>query len=537
MVLPSLSLPELKRKDKKLSKTKRILSGLFLIFMIFIHSHARAQVSLFQAPVLVQLEVRRGGVEEFNVRIANKALKSKAHFVVYVADVVQDSSGNYRVVDKGASPWSCAEWIEIADSDFVLGPQEGKDILCKLSVPRNIRGGGRYAAIVSELTPERKEEKALASLIFHYRMVTVVEVSIPIRARVDARISKMEVLSAAEYDKRYGTRKSKYGEDALVFTVSLKNEGNIHVFGKGKLIIRDEKRRRLAESPLGSGRGIVLPEQTVNFIYIKKGPPPGNYSAEAIIDYGGRRRARGEVPFTISAKEVRAAEMERLVNFRTKPEKKEVELPGRKLTRNLFFTVQNLEKEEIYVEVFAELIEGLNPKWSAVPLVEIYPAKFKIGPTRGQRPREKRVRVELSIPSGLKGGRYGRIVFKASPKEGGPAALEESLLYVTVKDTVEINGKAGGEIIEVGEELFYKLHFQNTGNIHFELNGTMVIREKPLMEEVRTESFASKELFFPDQTKELQVSLSGLPAGEYVAQATFSYGGKVLKVTKEFTVG
>jgi len=93
------------------------------------------------------------------------------------------------------------------------------------------------------------------------------------------------------------------------------------------------------------------------------------------------------------------------------------------------------------------------------------------------KPGEKRkVGFELRVPRGERGARYGVVVFEALPREipRGKIALgirTGSLVFLTIPRTEKI----GGEIKEISIEES-KVTFQNTGNTHLEVEGSLLVK-------------------------------------------------------------
>ncbi len=392
---------------------------------------AQAQVSISLTPLLIEISGAPGETKTFNILLVNESKTATTHFRVFTTDVVQKQNGDYRVVEPGESKYSCAKWIKLSKEEATLGPGEGLSVDGKLTIPRGICGG-RYAAVVFELAPEkRKGEEVFASTEFVQRFATVVEVSIPApRVRKAVSISGFTVKAAAD-NPRYA---AAYGKNALILIGEVKNEGNTHVFARGFLTLRDGSGKRLRQVPLGSGRGLVLPETTVNLVSVlPSGLAPGNYIADIAVKYGGMRPALAKVPFTVAASgaETKGAEGgARLAPFNVEPADLDLTYPaGAVAARSI--VVENKSDVPIHVEGKAlplvydeegELVQdevalGAAPaEWSCADWIELRPASMDIRPGGKQM-----VRLMINIPKDQAGGRYANLVFTATPAgdEGG----------------------------------------------------------------------------------------------------------------------
>ncbi len=388
---------------------------------------AEAQISISLTPLLVDLTAAPGETKTFDVLLVNESKVASGHFRVFTTDVAEKPNGDYCVVEPAGGKYSCAKWIKLSVDEATLGPGEGLLVAGKLTVPRGVYGG-RYAAVVFELAPEKRREDAFASTEFVQRFVTVVEVSIPApRVRKIVSISGFTVKEARD-NPRYA---NALGKDALILVAEVKNEGNTHVFTRGFLTLRDGSGKRLRQIPLGGGRGLVLPETSVNLVSVlPAGLAPGNYIADIAVKYGGMRPALAKVPFAVGARDARAKGVEgeaKLAPFGVEPSDMDITYPpGAVAARSI--VVENKSDTPIHVEGKAlplvydeegELVQdesALNAApadWSCAGWVELRPASMDIRPGGRQV-----VRLMISIPKDQAGGRYANLVFTATPASG-----------------------------------------------------------------------------------------------------------------------
>jgi hypothetical protein len=94
----------------------------------------------------------------------------------------------------------------------------------------------------------------------------------------------------------------------------------------------------------------------------------------------------------------------------------------------------------------------------------------------------KKIPLQLRVPRGEKGGRYGIIVFEALPFNipHGKVAMgirSGTLVFLTIPRTEEIKGTIDGVISSTdGKE--FKVVFRNNGNIHYETEGSLIIKSE-----------------------------------------------------------
>ena len=133
------------------------------------------------------------------------------------------------------------------------------------------------------------------------------------------------------------------------------------MFARGTFVLRDASGRRLLETPIGGGRGIVLPGATVSLATIlPRGLAPGGYVADISVSYGGVRRATARVPFTVDSvgdvvvggtgETAGGGQMAAIASLSVSPAELELSyMAGATITRTL--TVENLSDQSIQVEV------------------------------------------------------------------------------------------------------------------------------------------------------------------------------------------
>ncbi len=541
------------------------LIGLAVI-LAAVSGRAGAQISLSFAPMLVELTAAPGSVNTFEIVMTNDSKAATADFLVYTADLVQKTNGDYEVVDAGKSERSCAKWIKLSTDKAAVEPSGTFAVKGVLTVPRGA-SGGRYAAVVFELVPEaRQGEPAFASTKFVQRFVTVVELSIPARQvqkRLD--ITGFHVVHASEKPAYAGI----YGRQAVVLLAEIRNEGDTHVSARGSMILRDSTGKRLREIPLGAGRGIVIPGATINLgSVLPAGLAPGDYVADISVKYGGLRPASAKIPFSVGANGAQASMAETtavIAPFSVNPGDLDLSYPaGATAARSL--VIENRSDQAIRVEGRAmplafdeegELVTGeVAPSLAGcAQWIELKPNVVEI------KPRSRQVvRMMISLPKGESGGRYANVVFTATPassetgqtwsgESGAVVFLRVGKEFSTLGKLTPITAEDGGPSVGT----VFGTVFENTGTIHVKPRVSMTIKKRVMPEsipgieyvgpgslvEVNSIDLGEEEnVVLPGGRRLFNVALSGgLEPGDYVVEFLVNYGGKSpLYVMREFTV-
>ncbi len=547
-----------------------VLIGLVAIFAMAC-SHAGAQISLSFTPMLLEVTGAPGSVRTFEVIMVNESKVATGDFLIYTADLAQKPNGDYEVVDVGRSDYSCAKWIKLSADKASVGPSEAFAVKGTMTVPRGA-SGGRYAAVVFELIPEeRKGDPALASSTFVQRFATVVELTIPARhvqKRLD--VTGFSITHARE-KPAYA---SMYGKDAIILSAEARNEGDIHVFAQGRMILRDAAGKRLIEIPLGSGRGIVLPGATINLgSVLPGGLAPGEYITDISVKYGGMRPATAKVPFSVGESGTEVTKMETtavIAPFSVDPDQLDLSgIAGATVARPLI--IENRSDQAIRVEgrvatlafddageLILDDVESSTP--SCADWIEVKPDVVEI------RPRARQVvRMMLSIPKGESGGKYANVIFTATPVEADESAISDAPAWSGESGTV-VFLKVGKEFETIGElapitiddggpsvGTVFGTVFKNTGTIHVKPRASLALKKRIMPESVPGIEYVGPgslidvhsldlgeevNVVLPGGVRAFDVALSGqLEPGDYVVEFLVHYGGKSpLYVMREFTV-
>jgi len=525
-----------------------------------------AQHELFLSPPLVELSLSPGERREFNVLIGNEDKTNALNLLVFLSDFIELEDGGYKVVDKGTSRYSCADWMTITDSLITLPPGGSKEVKVQIKVPRDAVGG-RYGAVVFEIVPAGLvgPEKPFIQRRYHFRMPSFVEVTVKRGRGLVKKVSLTDLkVTSSSADPEIA---AQVGKDNLIVTGRVKNEGNIHVNGKGRLIIRNKEGRKVREYPLGGGEGTVLPEAICDFVSVIQKPKPGDYVAQVILNYGAPSPVIANTAFTVSkfgASAKGKLKTSSTIALELDPERVEQIIhPG--AFRVISFLLSNNEDTAITVNTRLQpmqfdpegeivILENTETKWSCQDWIKLEPGEFKLKPHE-----RKQVRATLTVPPLAEGGRYTCLVFE-SHKEGEKQALSTSFqipVLLTIPKQTDFKGEIVKSELKFSQQNPPSLvtYFKNLGNIHFKPRGKVIVKsyieiaasqEKGVViagsskyEKIGEFAFKeAKEFVLPEGISKLETTFpSMLHAGKYVAEIDVEYGGKTLvQAQKAFVI-
>ncbi|NLG68093.1 MAG: hypothetical protein GX496_00790 [Firmicutes bacterium] len=465
-----------------------------LLGMAFVHAAAlpgSAAFSFSLTPLLVELEGRPGTTQSFDISLGYESDGPPADFVVSVVPIRQDASGAYRPDPDGrASAPSAAEWIEVQPTQFTITPGRSQTIQGRLTFPRSFSGGA-YAAVIIELVPEPPTDgEPGPRQEFRHQFAVIVEaVSRGAVVRPQVRIDGFRVATTEQ--RGFEQYRARYGPQAVVFLTDVVNEGNVHALVSGTLSLWDESGRKIREFPLGAGRGAVLPGAAVAVgSLLPGGLPPGRYTAQAVINYGGLRPAITRQSFVLGGDLLDSPQGGRAVRIDVQPEVAIFELvPG--ASRFAAIRVRNLDRVPVTLSgTILPLVydEAGNPNTEALPSpvsndgwLTLRPERITVAP--GQ---VRNLQVAVRTPSDVQpGARYGQVLLRALPETDGNEPMLETDVAVPVHTIVGKDLRIEGVLSPVellpspdGLQMTVGVRFTNTGQIHVLPAGEVVLERQ-----------------------------------------------------------
>jgi len=521
------------------------------------------QAHLYLSPLLVELDLAPGAKKSFTILLRNEDKEKSANLIAFPSDIEESQTGRYKLVDKGKSEYSCADWMELSDTSFTLQPGSSKELEVQITAPRNVFGG-RYGAVVFEVVPEKPPPgEKLGSVRYHFQMPAFVEVTIK---RFGGRVKKASISDLKVEPVTDKRLLEEIGTAALAFSASVINEGNIHVKGKGTLFIKNAEGRTERRVPLGGGRGIVIPGATVDFRSFLRKPPPGEYMARAVVNFGGLSPAIAEIPFTVTRTKSSALgsfKASSYIALDIKPENLEMNVPLRGF-RAFTFSFRNDERDTVEVKAYLKdlgydqdgdlvILDSSETGRSCREWISLEPQEFIIAP-------EERGRVKFTLQAPLQGegGYYACVVFDAllkRTKEGTISTPFQIPVILSVPPHLDSQSEIVDLKVEAsaGKPATVTALFKNTGNVHLKPKGGIILKVlkeiKPTddfiiisrseYEEVGRAFFEEVEGYvLPGGIRKMVAGYpQALQAGKHLAEVTIDYGGsEPVKFEKEFTV-
>lgn len=137
-------------------------------------------------------------------------------------------------------PFTASSWITVDKSSFTLAPQMQIEINFTIRVPNDALTGGYYAIVMAvgrdDVVKPSDQTTSIAKLGAGSVMVINVEGGQPVQEQAQIQ--------------DFRTDKPFYFEGITQFITTIENQGNVNLFPKGKIIIRNMFQQKVAEIEL-----------------------------------------------------------------------------------------------------------------------------------------------------------------------------------------------------------------------------------------------------------------------------------------------
>jgi hypothetical protein len=208
-------------------------------------------ISLTVSPVFLNLTTDPGKSVNTSIRVQNNNNETE-YLRLELARFVPVADGNPVIADveKGDA---FAQWISFSPEEFVLAPNESRNIRVTIDPSDDAALGYYYAIVVDRIQEARDEE----------RPVVAGSPAIPVLLEVRSPNAAREIQIVD-----FKTDKAIYEYLPTEFEVKLKNTGNIHASPLGDIFIDAGDQKDIAIIPVNNAKGNVLPQTTRSFTAI-----------------------------------------------------------------------------------------------------------------------------------------------------------------------------------------------------------------------------------------------------------------------------
>jgi len=279
-----------------MKKKKLIVFGIGVFVLIgigTINKSLSAQLSFLMTPLVQDIKMRPGETKNLGFTIFTwSGAFQTVKFRLYLLDFNLTREGKVQFFPPGTLKRSCSLWCKIDYPEIAIRSGEKKRITVTIKAPGEVYGGYYAALILENISDSMERSNGLTPKT--WRIVSFLKITIEgeLSLQRRANISEIKV-------------KQNSSDKNLIFTVTLENEGDIHLKAEGELYIENTKGDVLAMLPLKAGGGTVLPDSCRDFIAeYNEGLFTGDYVVRVVVKYGNSEseRAVAELRFSVLKK-------------------------------------------------------------------------------------------------------------------------------------------------------------------------------------------------------------------------------------------
>lgn len=224
-------------------------------------------------PARAEIVLKPGKEVTGVVTVLNYDEESPVHVRAYVQDLVYLPDGSNDFLPPGSTPWALGDAIKIGPTEFDIPAGKQVQVRYVISLPKDAKGG-RYGVIFFETATPPSEFRRVGATV-NVRLGTILLVTAEGTSVIKAKLTGMSV-DAKEKDK------------GVEIACTVYNDSNILIRPFGTVKIIDESKAEVTTIDVNKDKAGILPQTNRKFsVKSKEKLPPGDYYAQALLDYGG----------------------------------------------------------------------------------------------------------------------------------------------------------------------------------------------------------------------------------------------------------
>ena len=230
---------------------KKFVLLISFFYLLVLDNQIYAQISI--SPLIIQRRLSSIGFSTITVSVLNESTDE------YNCDMIPQNmmlnDQGMAIPDQDENRRSCASWIEFSPKTFRLRPEETRNILVKIRIPRDEQyQGGYYALLTCEsfVLDDSRERRSGAIIQFSSKVSSVLMLTIK-----GARLHSMVQINKLGFSPVPVDDHSNKGWSVVTH---VQNSGNLHINMEGEVTIRGRNGVLIDKRKMRVGRGYVFPE-------------------------------------------------------------------------------------------------------------------------------------------------------------------------------------------------------------------------------------------------------------------------------------
>lgn len=225
------------------------------------------------APARFELPMLPGSEKTVVVNVIYNSVSGEAQpcrLVASLGDWSILSSGEAEYYKAGSQPGSASSWLTYSPAEITALPSKVHPIRVTISVPRDATPGDHLAALFVEARPDNlKLDQTRRQVILRFRMAALFYVMVP-------QLTRKGSLQ---------NLKTGVGDQGILITPTLKNDGNSHLRPLHSVKILDSAGATVAELPETESLPVLAGAEMSRALIIPKSLGAGAYSVHYRVDF------------------------------------------------------------------------------------------------------------------------------------------------------------------------------------------------------------------------------------------------------------
>jgi hypothetical protein len=238
------------------------------------------------SPSVLEISAGRGDTIEESISVINTSNVDKTYHLDVIEFTAREQGGEPQFLTSGESDSKHLGWFSFKTDAVIVPAESVGEVVFNVSVPPSVASGGYYAAVTISESPEdllASNGTMIDSKIAVLVLMTVEGETIELAQLLDFT-SEMSggLLSTIDLDAEF----------------RIQNQGNVHIFPAGTILVTDLFGRTVAEVDANESLGRVLPDSTRAYqTPVSSGDHAGWYE---LINYQAQHFAVGPMTATLN---------------------------------------------------------------------------------------------------------------------------------------------------------------------------------------------------------------------------------------------
>jgi len=202
-------------------------------------------LSLVTSPLPINLITEPGATVSAQLKVKNGGTKTERLKVGLMKFAAYGEEGKPKLLDREKGD-DFFDWVSFSENSFEVAPNEWKTITATFKVSKTAAFGYYYAITFSRAGEEKPTGPRQTAIVGATATLVLLEVRVPNAKR------EVEVLE-------FSTDHKFYEFLPVVFSVKLRNKGNVHVAPRGNIFIDRGKTHDVAILEINPDKGNILP--------------------------------------------------------------------------------------------------------------------------------------------------------------------------------------------------------------------------------------------------------------------------------------